>query len=68
MAQGIHSLARGPKIEISGNWGQMKKSADEHVDHPKVFDREGRGIKQRRNKTNLGSKLGINMAPFRQTF
>lgn len=40
MAQETHSLAQGPKIEISGNWGQMKKSADEHVDHPKVFDKE----------------------------
>lgn len=38
--QGIHSLARGPKIEISGNWEQMRKSADEHEDHPKVFDEE----------------------------
>lgn len=40
MAQGIHSLARGPKIEISGNWGQMRRSADEHADHPKAFDEE----------------------------
>lgn len=38
--RGIRSLAPGPKIEISGNWGQMRKSADEHEDHPKVFDEE----------------------------
>lgn len=40
VAQGIHSLVQGPKIEISGNWEQMRRSADEHADHPKVFDEE----------------------------